>query len=309
MKLLDTIKNNFARGLFSKAMKISGLPSEYIAWTIKQEQWIGVAIPLPKILEFSEHFANVRLYTENNVAISDKEYNLLILRCDDLSLRNEFATICYHFIEPGEDGQNRQLLINNPEEWWNKWKSLLGNRDSEKEAYSIIGELLALEHLLKNGINAKWQGAKGGTQDIQTDKCNYEVKSTTARYGYEVTINSIYQLGKKGTDLKLIFCRFEKAAIGMDINAVIKSLVSLGYSELLLEKAMEANGLEKGCTARSKKYRIIEMKSYNVDDNFPVITELSFKDDVIPKNIIRINYTVNLSGLPCENLLETEQNL
>ena len=200
-------------------------------------------------------------------------------------------------------------MISNPEDWWNKWKSLLGNRDTEKEAYSIIGELLTLEYLLKKGINAKWQGAEGGTQDIQTDKCNYEVKSTTARYGYEVTISSIYQLRNKGADLKLVFCRFEKAAIGTDINTVIQRLVSLGYSELLLEKAMEANGLEKGCTARSKKYRIIEMKSYNVDDSFPVITELSFKGDVIPKNIIRINYTVNLSGLPCENLLETEQNL
>ena len=79
MKLLDTIKDNFARGYFSKAMEVTGLPSEYLAWTIKQEQWIGVAVPLPRIIEFSEHFANVRLYTETNVAISNKEYNLLIL--------------------------------------------------------------------------------------------------------------------------------------------------------------------------------------------------------------------------------------
>ena len=289
-------------------MEITGLPAEYIAWTIKQEKWIGVAVPLSQIVDFSEHFSNVRLYTERNVVISNKEHTLLILRCDDLSLRDEFSTICYHFVDPGESGHNRSLLIHKPEEWWNKWKSLLGNRDTEKEAYSIIGELLTLEHLLKNGINAKWQGAEGGVQDIQSDKCNYEVKSTTARYGYEVEISSIYQLRNKGTNLKLVFCRFEKASIGTDLNTVIQSLVSLGYSELLLEKAMEANGFEKGCTARGKKYRIIEMKSYNVDSDFPVITELSFKGDVIPKNIIKINYTIDISGLPCENLLETEQN-
>ena len=200
------------------------------------------------------------------------------------------------------------MLKSNPEEWWNKWKSLLGNRDTDTEAYSIIGELLTLEYLLRKGIDARWQGAEGGVQDVQTEGCNYEVKSTTSRYGYEVTINSIYQLKNKGADLKLVFCRFEKASVGTDLNTIISVLVSLGYPEALLEKAMEANGFEKGCTARSKKYRLIEMKLYNVDDSFPAISESSFKGDVIPKNILRINYTVDLSGLPCENIFETEQN-
>lgn len=308
MNLLNTIKGNFARGSSSMAMEISGLPLDYMSWTIKQEHWIGVAVPLKNETEFSEKFSNVRLYTENSAEISGKEYNLLILSCDDPSLRDEFATICYHFIDPGNNGQNRELLVSHPEEWWEKWKSLLGNRNSEKEVYSVIGELLTLEHLMKKGIDAKWQGAEGGVQDIQTEKCNYEVKSTVSRYGYEASVNSIYQLASGGNDLKLIFCRFEKDAGETDLNKIIHSLISLGYSESLLEKAMEAYGLEKGCTARSKKYRIIEMKSYNVDKDFPAITELSFKGDVIPQNIIRLNYTVDLSGLPCENLLETEQN-
>lgn len=308
MNLLDAIKNNFAKGYVDKAMEISGLPLEYTAWTIKQYQWIGVAVVVHNGVEFSEKFANVKLYTENNVVISGREYTLLILRCDAPALRDEFSTICYHFADPGDNGENRSLLVKAPEKWWNKWKSLLGNRDTNTEVYSIIGELLTLEYLLKKGIDAKWQGAEGGVQDIQTEKCNYEVKSTTSRYGYEATINSIYQLKNKGEALQLVFCRFEKAAVGKDLNAVIASLVSLGYPEELIEKAMEANGFEKGCTARSKKYRLIEMKSYIVDDSFPAISENSFKGDVIPKNILRFHYTVDLSGLPCENILETEQN-
>lgn len=308
MNLLEAIKNNFSKGYIDKAMEISILPSEYIAWTIKQEHWIGVAVAINKEIDFVERFANVRLYTERNVIISGKEYTLLILRCDAPALRDEFSTICYHFVDPGKDGETRKVLMSKPEEWWNKWKSLLGNRNTDTEAYSIIGELLTLEYLLRKGIAAKWQGAEGGVQDVQSEDCNYEVKSTTSRYGYEVTINSIYQLKNKGADLKLVFCRFEKASVGTDLNSVISGLISLGYSESLLEKAMEANGFEKGCTARSKKYRLIEMKLYNVDDSFPAISELSFKGDVIPKNILRINYTVDLSGLPCENIFETEQN-
>lgn len=308
MNLLENIKTNFSKGYIDKAMEITALPSEFIAWTIKQAHWIGVAIALNKDIEFSERFANVRLYTERKVVISGEEYTLLILRCDTPELRDEFSTICYHFVDPGEKGENRKVLMIKPEEWWNKWKSLIGNRDTDTEVYSILGELLTLDYLLKKGIDAKWQGVEGGVQDIQTEICNYEVKSTTSRYGYEVTINSIYQLKNKGAKLKLAFCRFEKAAVGIDLNTIISGLTSLGYSEVLLEKAMEASGFEKGCTARRKKYRLIEMKLYNVDDNFPAISESSFKGDVIPKNILRINYTVDLSGLPCENIIETEQN-
>lgn len=166
VNLLETIKNNFSKGYIDKAMEIAGLPSEYTAWTIKQKQWIGVAIALPDRADFSERFANVRLYTENGAEISGKEYTLLILRCDDPALRNEFSTICSHFVEPGEKGQSRKQLMQNPEDWWDKWKSLLGNRDTSTEAYPVIGELLTLEHLLKKGINAKWQGSEGGTRYI-----------------------------------------------------------------------------------------------------------------------------------------------
>lgn len=307
MNLLEAIKKNFAKGYVGKAMEISGLPIEYTAWTIKQEQWIGIAIATQSNIEFSERFANVRLYTENAVVISNVEYRLLILRCDAPALRDEFSTVCYHFANPGVAGENRKLLTENPEKWWNKWKSLLGNRNTNTEVYPIIGELLTLEYLLKKGVVAKWQGAEGGVQDIQTENCNYEVKSTISRYGYEATINSVYQLNHCQGTLKLVFCRFEKVSLGRDLNSVIESLISLGYSEKLIELAMEANGLERGCTARSKKYRLIEMKSYIVDDSFPAISENSFKGDVIPKNILHLNYTVDLSGLPCENILGTEQ--
>ena len=93
MNLLEAIKNNFSKGFVEKAMEISILPPEYIAWTIKREHWIGVAVAINNDIVFAERFANVRLYTERNVVISGIEYTLLILRCDAPALRDEFSTI------------------------------------------------------------------------------------------------------------------------------------------------------------------------------------------------------------------------
>jgi hypothetical protein len=46
------------------------------------------------------------------------------------------------------------------------------------------------------------------------------------------------------------------------------------------------------------------MYQYVVDENFPKVIEQSFVDGVLPKGIIDISYTVNLSGLEAVNLME-----
>lgn len=304
-ELLDRIKENFSRGYFGKVMALEGLPEEYPAWTIKKDNWLGIAVPLENFTEFSENFSKVRIFVKD-ADIGDNMYHLLILSCDDVSLRNEFASVCLQFVLPGDDGELRKELVRNPEEWWKKWKNLLGNISSVQAPYPVIGELMVLEYLLKHGTDAKWYGAESGSQDIESPDYFYEVKSTTKRYGYEVTVNSIYQLKSSEHPLKLVFCRFEPTSSGVNVDMLVESLTSGGYPKNLLEKSLTQINLEKGCTARKKQYKLLEMKCYEINDDFPVISESSFKGNVIPKNILRINYTVDLSGVPCKNLTETE---
>lgn len=307
MNLLDTIKTNFSNGFFERAMNIQGLPKNYPAWTIKGNDWIGVAVSTEDYIECLEYFSSVRLQSQQNAEINGETYNLLVLMCNDMSLRDEFATICTQFVEPGADGFRRKTLIKSPVSWWKNWKSLLGNSNRETETYSILGELISLYNLYSVNKSASWMGAKSGTQDIVTDNINYEVKSTRSRYGYEVTINSIYQLHNNQNPIELYFCRFEESPNGECIDSILQKLVSLGYLEDELEESLSIKGLEKGCSARKQTYKLIEMKSYSIDANFPAISEASFIGGVIPKNIIKINYTVDLSGLPCTNILEMEQ--
>lgn len=303
MNLTETIKNNFNKGYFNKAMLIEGINPEYPAWTIKQDDYVGVFVPYFKEDDFSEHFSSVKIKTFRNVDVDGTEYDILMLICSDMHLRNEFASICSQFAEPGDNGNSRDFLINNPEEWWNHWKNLLGNVTSNTEIYPLIGELTVLEYLLKNNIKACWSGIERGTHDIETSDNSYEVKSTTSRYGYEVTISSIYQMKKAGEKIDLIFCRFEQSGLGRCLDDLIDSLVKLGMSENDIEKHMQSKGLEKGCTARNIRYKLLEMKDYPVNDDFPVITEHSFKGDKLPPNILKFKYTVDLSGLSCTNLL------
>lgn len=303
--LSDIIKDNFNKGYFNKAMEIEGLSPDFSAWTIKSDNWFGVAVPYSGRFKFSEHFSGVTIKTESDVEIDGRLVNLIMLICSEMSLRDEFSLICSQFVEPGENGNNRKQLVNDPEIWWKRWKGLLGNISSDKEAYGVLGELITLEYFIKKGYNPVWMGLKSATNDIEMGN-NYsaEVKSTISRYGYEITVSSIYQLRRMQKKLDLVFCRFEKNSSGQSINDVVSRLAKVGYNSFELENELKKCGLESGCTARKITYKLLEMKKYSVDESFPSVTESSFKNDCLPPHIVKFTYDIDLSGIVCENLLK-----
>lgn len=302
MDLTNNIKNNFNRGFFNKAMIIEGLPDDYPAWTIKGNYEVSVAVPCDNTEAFSEQFSSVKIKLHTNVEINGTTYNILMLTCSDMNLRNEFALICSQFAAPGK---SRKELTDNPEQWWKRWKTLLGNKNADKDTYSLLGELSVVEYLLKHDKKPVWSGINGGVHDIETEHECYEVKSTIDRYRYEVTISSIYQMNKSCEKLNLVYCRFEPSSVGRSLDDLIRSVVSSGISEEEIEKHMSDIGFEKGCIARAKKYKLLEMKSYPVDDKFPSITEQSFKGEKLPDNVLKFTYTIDLSGIDSTNLIGT----
>lgn len=305
MNIVERIKDNFSKGYFGKAMDIPELPKEYPAWTLKENGWVGVAVPVDTYIPFSEQFSQVKICTETNVQIGAMTYNLLLLQCFTMQSRNEFALMCAQFVEPGKDGNFRQELTISPEAWWKRWKEMLGNISSDRSSHDILGELLVLERLMQSGEHPKWSGAERATHDIELDTYSIEVKSTVARYGYEVTVSSIYQMRPSmDRPLNLDFIRFERSVQGRSLDDVARSLKQLGYDEDSLEAALSKAGLESGCVARNVRYKVIEWKSYLVNDGFPCITEASFKDDRLPPHILKITYTLDLAGINGSNQLQ-----
>ena len=302
MEIIDRLKDNFNRGYFGKSMIIPELPDEYPAWTLKQNDWIGVAIPTDTYSPFSEQFSQVKICTAHDVRIGGKDYNILMLQCFAMDARNEFAAMCEQFIDPGTEGQFRQKLISDPSECWKHWKDMLGNVNSDKQPYDVLGELLVVEKLLSEGKTPRWAGIEYATHDVELPEYSIEVKSTTRRYRYEVTISSMYQLRPaEGKKLYLAFIRFEKSGLGRSVNDVVSNMKQLGFNSTALERALKKAGLEEGRVARNEKYKVLEWKQYLVDENFPAITESSFKNDCLPQNIVGITYTVDLSGLNGHN--------
>lgn len=294
MELLEEIRECFA-STQDGARKIKTLPAEYPAIVIRNNEGYGVAIEFNDSRDVSEKFANSRLFTAILI-IGGEEKKYLILSCMLDSLRYEFATVCAQFIEPGIDGIDRKNLIAQPLEWWKRWRELLGNAISNKEAYSVIAEMLVLDRLFVNDKSVEWTAINAGSHDIEGDNNSYEVKSTIKRYGSTITISGQHQLQSK-KKLQIYFCRFEKSKEGISVNNLVKELLIHGYDRDKLEKELYQLGYEKGSSIREVKYKVLEKRIYEVNDEFPKITNTSFKENHIPDSIIQITYTIDLDGL------------
>jgi len=286
MDVLNEIRNRFANSAPDYAYLIKGIDSDYPAWVVRTDTDYGMAVPYNGEM-VNEEFANAYLYSAvRNIGNSTQTY--LFLTCSVENARNEFATICTDFIEPGKEGKHRAELISEPVKWWSRWKIIIGNAIVEKKPYSVLGELMTYGYLKKQGKKPKWTGADFASHDIECTSEEYEVKSTTSRYEKTIRINGQYQLAKPGNVLYLFFCRFEEDNNGLSIDDAVENLVSSGESEDYLNKQLEKLGYRPGNSSRHTKYKCLEVLRYVVDEGFPQITPHSFTGGVIPAGIKKI---------------------
>lgn len=297
-ELLNEIRTGMAN--LDRRGSMLGLRSHgdrYTAWVFREDDSYGVAIPVPEQVCVSERFAGARLVTVDRM-ISGARRRVLRLESSCYSLRNEFAVVCAQMVDPGPGGAARDALITDPRGWWQNWRQLLGNAVVDVTAYSVLGEMLAVEHLLRLGVKPEWKGPAGGSVDIEAPSAWYEVKSTLTRYDMRVHIAGQFQLAAPADrKLFLVHQRFEPSREGVSVDAVAGRLAALGADRHRLEGLLETCSLEPGSSARTDTYKLLDSRRFTVDAAFPRITPDSFTAGALPQGIVKLDYLVDLSGL------------
>lgn len=301
MSLANEIRNGFAITENNEAVPLESLPSGFEAWVIRMNNRYGVAVELSNdSINISEKFSNVRFGTEQFI-VSGVRKRLLCLTSNIENLRYEFANLCALFVGTGDNGDMRNKITQGPLEWWKEWKELLGNANLEKSIHGVMGELIIYLYLVKNSTKPNWTGPTGGSVDFETIDENFEVKSTLSKYNANVTITSQFQLDNS-KKLSLFFCRLEEKQFGYSIDDLVNKLDEVGISHSKLNKILSNIGFEQYASSRKKKFDILELRRYRVNEAFPAINLNSFKDSKMPDNILQFSYTVNLDGLNYERI-------
>lgn len=295
MTILEEIRDSFASMTSNGAMRISSLTDEFTAYIIRIPDGYGVAIPVDSEMEVAENFNSCKFRT-GLLSIDGNPSNYLMLISAFEEYRYEFASLCTELVSPGENGKDRKALLECPLNWWKRWKELVGNDIKDRAIYSIIAELLVLEHKLATDPSAEWAATRMGSHDIECAKESGEVKSTCKRYGAEITIAGQHQLVHT-KPLYLYFLRMEESQEGISINDMKARLIQAGYNPGKIELELQQQGLEHGASIRNLKYKVLEKRKYVVDESFPCITRESFKNNQPPAGITQIIYTVDLDAI------------
>lgn len=301
MNLLEEIRHGLANLEKSgRMLPIDTLPQAAPAWIFWEGDLFGVAIELPDDRQVVEVFTGAKLVTVERL-INGETRRLLRLESSIQSLRNEFAVVCAHMVEPGPDNRSRAELISDPLTWWQRWRHLLGNAIVTQTIYDTLAELLAIERLLERGEKVEWRGPSGGVVDIDTPSAGYEVKSTISRYDSRVHVSGQFQLALSSSKpLNLLHYRFEPTASGESIDSMCVRLIDAGFAAEQLESSLTRCGLEAGCSARRETFTVLESRLFPVDNAFPRITPESFAKGVLPSGVVHIEYQVDLAGFAHE---------
>ena len=252
----------------------------------------GIMLTCDDNIMINEEIGKIIMY--NKITYINRMYvNCLYVLCKDISSRDMFIS----FINDNLDN-SYILLKSNPLEWWKRWCNFLGNSFVEKRVYDIIGELYVLEKIYRKDKKTKWVSVKKGSVDIENEKTIYEVKSTIQKYQSKITISSQQQLKKiDNRDLNIVLVRLEESMKGKCIDNYTTELIKLGYDKDELENYLVSCSFPKNNHKRLEKYKILESRIYNVDESFPVISNESFKNNIIPNGIVKIVYDIDLNSL------------
>lgn len=299
-KIRSEIEQYFALKSGDGAYYITSAGEDFPAWAFRQGTEYGVLI-LYDGDDISESFSGATIRSQV-VSIDDSNNkNALILSCREKELRNEFSLVCEDFVSPGVNGVARKRILNDPIQWWGRWRALLGDAVRDKMVYDIVGELAAVLKLFQLGEKPYWSASKLSSHDIELDNKSYEVKSTLKKDTSQVHISSQFQF-KSEKPLFLVFTRLEESLAGKSIDDLIEELRQYDTGRIgEYNRYLEEHGFESGNHFRKIRYSILERNLYRIDERFPRITEDMFKGDKFPNGITHIEYDISLEGIPYEN--------
>ena len=305
MDLANEILCNWSTDILGHAQKVSSLEkTSFPAWTIKDDSGYGVVLLYDGEEDINESFSNARIISKDIVFEGGVVKHALSLTSSYSGMEESFAALCAALISPGLHGENRIKILASPIKWWMSWKELLGNRNIDPRIYDVLGELCVFKELLTKGEDISWNGPAGASYDIEMESHFVEVKSTIVRDKREVSISNHFQLKPENKPLWLVLCQFEPTVItGISIDSMVNDIAMLGYNTSVINAKLADMGFEPGMTSRKKTFILHSMLQYIIDDSFPKITPESFVNGVMPENITKITYTVDLSGMDAVSML------
>lgn len=190
----------------------------------------------------------------------------------------------------------------------NQWRELLADvpRPSPERSklVGLLGELIILHDLAQINATAikAWLGPMRGRYDFLAGAHGLEVKTLTERQRTTLTIHGLTQLEEpRGGTLHLIVINVEESpGNGESVASLVEQVVLAGVNRYDLYRRLLHVGITSDMLAQlhEPRWSITTKHIYRVDDTFPRLTQASFVAGALPRGVIGLNYTIDLTVPP-----------
>lgn len=199
----------------------------------------------------------------------------------------------------------------------NRWRELLADTPrampERTQLVGLLGELTILHDLAQRNAAAikSWIGPMQGRYDFLAGRHALEVKTLTHRQRTSLTINGLSQLEAPPDGiLHLVVIHIEETpGSGNSLASLVENVVLAGINRYdlyrrLLQVGITSDMLEQ---LHEPQWSITARHLYHVNDAFPRLTRASFVTGDLPRGVVSLNYTIDLTTPPPAPLSEGEE--
>jgi hypothetical protein len=218
-----------------------------------------------------------------------------------------FIHLCWDIIESSRDKSTGQEALDHTIERYNKWLKLMEHQRpdlmDESNRKGLIGEMLFLEEMIKDGMNPQsavegWNGPDGADQDFVYADCWTEVKCVGASSD-TVSISSMEQLDADPPGFLRVYFLDKTApenVNGFTLMGKVEQLRSILSSSMKAKELFENKIFKYGYVDKEEyneqEYRCSGSNSYAADNNFPRLIKSN-----VPTQVTSIKYSISLSAI------------
>ena len=266
-------------------------------------------IVIPELRNY--RFKGVEIYCLPNETETSFELYIYLL---DNDLKDIFSLFIQNILEDLIKGTTENEALTITLNVISKWKKLFDKINfsglSLGQQKGIIGELLFIDFLLKNGIMPSkilkaWSGADYDDKDFTFGPTGIEIKLTSAKLP-KIQITSERQLDTKNLDslFLILYATEEVKENGFSLNSLIeqiqKNILTTEERTFFNEKLLLLGYREDDQEYYNKMYSLKKVYGFRVSADFPKIIKSQ-----LPLGIFNTSYSIELSAI--ENfILETE---
>jgi hypothetical protein len=239
---------------------------------------------------------------ETNAVIDGSQSRLLDVMCTAKELESVFAEVVEEILRRVQEGDSVPASVRST---LHDFRALLlqipAKTVPSEVVLGLVGELLVLNELLDRSPEAwrAWMGPQGGRHDFRAGNLALEVKSTRSASNSHVAIQSLDQLKEPlGGRLCMVRLTLESAAGGqLNVSGLFnRAMLRCSEPEKLKELLLELDCRDPDSPEWNYLSFSFEREEiFEVNDEFPRLTEDSFAGSAIPQGIQNVSYEIDLN--------------